>query len=185
MRALRRTLQVAVATTSSGCFAQHEGAAPTNDPRSRRPRWVATRLVVSRLPIRNLAGALPRYRRSVCSANALRSRSLTLGRVPDGSPSERPAGNTSTTTNSPVPCPVVTPLPDCPMRIKPSRTVASPTTCWVARLTLRCSLSAARLRALRHARRRRSPPRILGRSSPAHPCVLVVPRMRARATARP
>ena len=52
-------------------------------------------------------------------------------------------------------------------------------------MTLRYSLFAARLRALRHDRRRRSPPRILGRSSSAHPCVLVVPRMRARAPARP
>lgn len=64
-------------------------------------------------------------------------------------------------------------------------TVASPTTCWVARFTLRYSLFAARLRALRHAPRGRSPLRILGRSSPAHPCVLVVPRMRTRATADP
>jgi len=81
-----------------------------------------SRFVAGRLPIQNLASARPRYRRSVCFANSLRSRSLTLGRILDGSPSERLAGNTSTTTstttNSPVPCPVVTPLPDCPMPIR-------------------------------------------------------------------
>jgi len=42
--AFRRTLQVVAATTSSGCCAQHEGAAPPNDPRSRRPRWIAVPL---------------------------------------------------------------------------------------------------------------------------------------------